>query len=51
MVHPGVGIAVYKYLSNRFLTLVANSDELYKRLSEIVSRYHSPTIFREELDR
>jgi glycosyltransferase involved in cell wall biosynthesis len=40
---------VLKYLLNRVGVL--KSDQFQKKLSEIVSRYHSPTIFREELDR
>jgi glycosyltransferase involved in cell wall biosynthesis len=40
---------VLKYLLNRFGVL--KSDQFQKKLSEIVSRYHSSTIFREGLDR
>jgi len=39
---------VLKYLLNRIGVL--KSDQFQKKLSEIVSRYHSPTIFREEAD-
>ena len=37
-----------KYLLNRFGIL--RSDQFQKKLSEVVSRYHSPSIFRREID-
>jgi len=39
---------VLKYLLNRFGIL--KSDQFQKRLSEVISRYHSPTIFLGEID-
>ena len=39
---------VAKYLLNRFGIL--KSDQFQKRLSEVVSRYHSPGIFLREID-
>jgi glycosyltransferase involved in cell wall biosynthesis len=39
---------VSKYVLNRLGLL--KSDEFQKELSEIVSRYHSPDIFRQEMD-
>jgi glycosyltransferase involved in cell wall biosynthesis len=39
---------VFKYVLNRLGIL--RSDEFKKELSEIVSRYHSPAIFRQEMD-
>ena len=39
---------VSKYLLNRWG--ICKGDQFQKRLSEIVSRYHSPTIFRHEVD-
>jgi len=39
---------VCKYLLNKLGIL--RSDQFQKQLSEIVSRYHSPSIFRRELD-
>ncbi len=39
---------VGKYLLNKLGIL--QSDEYQKKLSEVVSRYHSPTIFRRETD-
>ncbi|MDH4208879.1 MAG: glycosyltransferase family 2 protein [Anaerolineae bacterium] len=39
---------VLKYALNKIG--VIRSDQFQKRLSEIVSRYHSPTIFRREVD-
>jgi glycosyltransferase involved in cell wall biosynthesis len=40
---------VSKYLLNRWE--IHKGDQFQKRLSDIVSRYHSPTIFRQEVDR
>jgi len=39
---------VLKYTLNKIGVL--QSDQFRKRLSEVVSRYHSPTIFRHEVD-
>jgi glycosyltransferase involved in cell wall biosynthesis len=39
---------VLKYALNKVGVL--QSDQFQKRLSEVVSRYHSPTIFRHEVD-
>jgi len=39
---------VFKYVLNKLGIL--RSDEFKKELSEIVSRYHSPAIFRQEMD-
>jgi glycosyltransferase involved in cell wall biosynthesis len=39
---------VGKYVLNRFGIL--RSDQFQKKLSEVVSRYHSPSIFRREMD-
>jgi glycosyltransferase involved in cell wall biosynthesis len=39
---------VLKYVLNELG--VVQSDQFKKRLSEVVSRYHSPTIFRHEVD-
>jgi hypothetical protein len=39
---------VFKYVLNKLGLL--RSDEFRKELSEIVSRYHSPAIFRQEMD-
>jgi glycosyltransferase involved in cell wall biosynthesis len=41
-------LVVGRYLLNRLG--VVKSDQFQKRLSEIISRYHSPTIFRQELE-
>ncbi len=39
---------VLKYVLNELGVL--KSDQFQKRLSEVVSRYHSPTIFHREAD-
>jgi glycosyltransferase involved in cell wall biosynthesis len=39
---------VGKYLLNKFGIL--RSDQFQRKLSEVVSRYHSPSIFRREID-
>jgi glycosyltransferase involved in cell wall biosynthesis len=39
---------LFKYVLNKLGLL--RSDEFKKQLSEIVSRYHSPAIFRQEMD-
>jgi glycosyltransferase involved in cell wall biosynthesis len=41
-------LVIAKYLLNKFGIL--RSDQFQKKLSEIVSRYHSPSIFRREID-
>ena len=41
-------LVVLRYLLNK--AGMVQTDQFQKRLSEIVSRYHSPTIFRQELD-